>query len=186
MNSLVYTMGHSTRGLEEFLDLLRSRGIRTLADVRRYPGSRRHPHFSKESLASSVEAAGMRYVHVEALGGRRRASADSPNGGWRNDSFRAYADYMSDPAFHRAVDALLGQEGPVVIVCAEAVPWRCHRNLVSDELVRRGVEVRHILGPDSESRHELNPMARERNGHLIYPPAEEPQRALPLTPEKKR
>ena len=184
MLSPLYTLGHSTRTLEEFLELLEEAKIALLADVRRYPSSRRHPHFSRESLHSSLEAAGIRYRHFEALGGRRKASPESPNLGWRNESFRAYADYMQTSPFQDAVDTLLALPGPTAIVCAEAVPWRCHRNLISDELVRRGVEVLHILGPGSLSPHVLNPMARDEGSYLVYPAPSDPdadrQQNLPL------
>jgi len=184
MPSPLYTVGHSTRTLEEFLELLERGQIAFMADVRRYPASRRHPHFSRESLAASLEASGIRYRHFEALGGRRKASPDSPNLGWRSESFRAYADYMQTSPFREAVDTLLALPGPTAIVCAEAVPWRCHRNLISDELVRRGVEVLHILGPGSLSPHVLNPMARDEGSHLVYPAPADPeadlQQNLPL------
>lgn len=164
-----YTIGHSTRSIEELLLLLGQFAIATLADIRRYPGSRRFPQFSSAALAESVRAAGIGYRHLVELGGRRRSSGDSPNTAWRNESFRAYADYMATDTFHAAVDQLLALPGPVAILCAEAVPWRCHRNLVSDELTRRGVEVLHILGPATARRHEMNAGAVERDGHLIYP-----------------
>lgn len=185
MPSPLYTVGHSTRTLEEFLELLEREQIAFLADVRRYPASRRHPHFSRESLAASLEASGIGYRHFETLGGRRKASADSPNLGWRSESFRAYADYMQTSPFQEGVDTLLALPGPAAIVCAEAVPWRCHRNLISDELVRRGIEVIHILGPGSLSPHVLNPMARDEGSYLVYPAPSDPdadlQQNLPLS-----
>src|SRR5437868_4029996 len=143
----LFTIGHSTRSLDEHLQLLRRHGIERLVDIRRYPGSRRYPHFSRDALALSLPAAGIEYIHMPELGGRRKPLPDSPNLGLRNEQFRAYADYMATPEFHAAIDALLASEKVTVYMCAEAVPWRCHRNLVSDELVRRGVEVLHILGP---------------------------------------
>jgi len=160
----LFTIGHSTRSLEEFLDLLREHGIGLLADVRRYPGSRRYPHFSRESLERATN-----YLHMPELGGRRQPLPDSPNSGWRNDQFRAYADHMATAEFRAAVDALLARPERAVVMCAEAVPWRCHRNLLADELVRRGVVVTHILAPGKTQRHVMNPMAVEEGDHLIYP-----------------
>ncbi len=156
---VVFTIGHSTRPIDEFLALLHENEIATLADIRRYPGSRRHPQFSSAALATSLASAGITYRHFENLGGRRRSTPESPNIAWRNESFRAYADYMATPKFHDAIDALLEMKPPVAIMCAEAVPWRCHRNLVSDELSRRGVEVLHILGPAARKPHTINPAA---------------------------
>jgi len=160
----VFTIGHSTRTLAEFLDLLRQNGIELLADIRRYPGSRRYPHFSRESLERAFN-----YVHMPELGGRRSPRADSPNGGWRNDQFRAYADHMATAEFRAAVDTLLARPQRTAVMCAEAVPWRCHRNLLSDELVRRGIDVVHILGPAQTQHHQMNPMAVDRGDHLEYP-----------------
>lgn len=166
----LHTIGHSTRSLEELESLLREHDIARLVDVRRYPGSRRHPHFARESLAGALPSIGVEYVHAPELGGRRDPCRDSPNTGWRNASFRAYADYMMTEAFRTALDALLGSSAATAIMCAEAVPWRCHRNLIADALVARGVQVVHILGPGQSSVHELNPMARLRgDGALIYP-----------------
>ena len=171
MSAPLYTIGHSTRSLEELIDLLEANRIASLADIRRYPASRRHPHFSGESLAASLPGRGIEYVHLESLGGRRKADPQSRNTGWRNESFRGYADYMGTAEFAAAVDHLLQMPEPVAILCAEAVPWRCHRNLVSDELVHRGMEVFHIIGAGSVQRHELNPMAVVRDGRLLYPAA---------------
>ena len=166
----IYTIGHSTRTLLEFVQLLREHEVGRLADIRRYPGSRRHPHFAGESLAHSLPRAGILYEHFEDLGGRRSPQKNSPNGAWDNDQFRGYADHMGTPAFQGAIERLLAGEAPTVIMCAEAVPWRCHRNLTADELVRRGVEVLHILGPGSAQAHVLNPMARIERDRVIYPP----------------
>lgn len=165
----VYTIGHSTRELDELVALLRENGIERLADIRRYPGSRRYPHFSRDSLAAALPQAGIEYVHVPRLGGRRKPREDSPNTAWRNEQFRAYADHMSSDEFREAVDALLASDRLTAVMCAEAVPWRCHRNLLSDELVRRGIEVVHILGAGQTKTHEMNPHARAEEGHLIYP-----------------
>ncbi|HEX6087678.1 MAG TPA: DUF488 domain-containing protein [Thermoanaerobaculia bacterium] len=168
----IYTIGHSTRTLLEFVRLLREHEVARLADIRRYPGSRRHPHFAGESLAHSLPRAGILYEHFADLGGRRSPQKSSPNGAWESDQFRGYADHMGTEAFRNAIDRLLDSETPTAIMCAEAVPWRCHRNLTSDELVRRGLEVIHIIGPGSAKPHELNPMARLERDRVIYPPGQ--------------
>jgi uncharacterized protein (DUF488 family) len=147
-----------------------------LADIRRFPGSRRFPHFSGEALAHSLPRAGIAYEHFVDLGGRRKPAKNSPNGAWDSDQFRGYADHMGTREFQAAIDRLLdpapgeAEQPPTAILCAEAVPWRCHRNLTADELVRRGVEVIHILGPGSAKAHELNKMARLAPDRVIYPP----------------
>ena len=174
----MFTIGHSTRSFDELLALLKGNAIERLADVRRYPGSRRYPHFSREALARSLPAAGIEYVHMPELGGRRKPEPDSRNDGWRNPQFRAYADYMASDEFREAVDRLLAAPQRTAIMCAEAVPWRCHRNLIADELVRRGLEVRHIIGPDPPQAHVINPMARPEGDHLVYPAS--PQEPLPF------
>ena len=172
MRAPLYTIGHSTRSLDEFLDLLRENGVRQIADIRRYPGSRRFPHFSCDALQESLPLAGIGYRHMTELGGRRKSGPDSPNGGWRNEQFRAYADHMATGEFRQAVDQLLelSADGLLAVMCAEAVPWRCHRNLLSDELVRRGLNVVHIIGLNALKPHELHPMARDCGDHLEYPP----------------
>ena len=169
MAQRVFTIGHSTRELDEFVALLRENGIERLADIRRYPGSRRYPHFSRESLATTLPQVGIEYIHVEQLGGRRQPRVDSPNTAWRNEQFRAYADHMASDEFRDAVDALLASDKITAVMCAEAVPWRCHRNLLADDLVRRGIEVIHILGTNATKPHEMNPNARLAGGHLTYP-----------------
>ncbi len=168
MSKRIYTIGHSTRELHEFIALLKENGVARLADIRRYPGSRRYPHFSREALSKSIPEAGIAYEHFEDLGGRRRPRADSANSAWRNEQFRGYADYMGSDEFRRALDRLLENPATTAIMCAEAVPWRCHRNLVSDELVRRGIEVVHILGPHSRQKHVMNEHAVVEGDHLIY------------------
>jgi uncharacterized protein (DUF488 family) len=176
-----YTLGHSTRTLAELLALLRERGVRTLVDVRRFPGSRRHRHFNREPLAAALGEAGIEYRHEPDLGGRRSARADSPNTAWRVEGFRAYADHMATPEFHAALDRLLGAETrrPAALLCAEAVPWRCHRQLIADALVAHGHAVRHILAPERTQEHELNPAARVLpGGRLVYPAPGDDQ--LPL------
>ena len=173
MLNRIYTIGHSTRSLDELVALLAEHGVTRLADVRRHPGSRRHPHFSRESLEVSLPGHGIDYHHFEDLGGRRRPAKDSRNAAWENDQFRGYADYMSTPEFRAAVDRLLASERDTAVMCAEAVPWRCHRNLLSDDLVRRGIEVLHIVGPRSANPHKLSKMARIDGDVVIYPAEEQ-------------
>ncbi len=169
--TLIHTIGHSTRTFDELVGLLRRHGIDHLADVRAHPGSRRYPHFSRDALELSLPGAGIGYSHRPELGGRRRGIPDSPNGAWRNASFRAYADYMGTSDFARALDSLieLAEGSSLAIMCAEAVPWRCHRWLVSDALVTRGVDVHHILDARSEP-HSLTRFAKVRDGTVVYPP----------------
>jgi uncharacterized protein (DUF488 family) len=165
----IFTIGHSTRTLEELVGLLRENGVERLADIRRYPGSRRYPHFSRDALSQSLPEHGIEYVHVPELGGRRKPLPDSPNTAWRNDQFRAYADHMATDEFRSAVDELLASAKRTCVMCAEAVPWRCHRNLLADDLTRRGVEVIHIVGPRSFRRHALIPHARIEQDRVVYP-----------------
>jgi uncharacterized protein (DUF488 family) len=168
----IYTIGHSTRSLEELLALLAEHGIDRLADIRRYPGSRRYPHFSRQALETSLPPRDIEYVHVPELGGRRRPTPDSSNTALRNEQFRAYADHMGTDEFRAALDRLLELDGRTTVMCAEAVPWRCHRNLLADELVRRGLEVLHIIGPGEVRHHEMSPMARVEGDHLVYQAAQ--------------
>jgi uncharacterized protein (DUF488 family) len=167
----VHTLGHSTRPIAELLGLLRENGITTLVDIRRFPASRRHPQFGRESLERSLVEAGIRYRHEPDLGGRRAPRPDSPNVFWRDAGFRGYADYMATPEFRAALDrlAVTAAAEAVAMLCAEAVPWRCHRQLVSDALVSRGVEVRHILGAGRTEAHAMNPAAQVlADGRLVY------------------
>lgn len=183
----VFTIGHSTRPIADLLALLAEHGVRTLVDVRRFPGSRRHPQYSRDALAASLAEAGIQYVHEPGLGGRRAARPDSPHTAWRVEAFRGYADYMETPEFQAALERLIRRaEGETVaILCAEAVPWRCHRRLISDALVARGVQVMHILSPGRADPHELDPNARLLpGGRLLYAGPESPQTALfPDAPE---
>jgi uncharacterized protein (DUF488 family) len=163
----LYTIGHSTRTLDELVALLRQHEVSRLADVRRYPGSRRLPQFSRDALERNLP---IHYEHFEDLGGRRSAAKTSPNGAWKNPQFRGYADHMGSKAFQAAVDRLLESDETTAVMCAEAVPWRCHRNLLADELVRRGVEVIHIISPTSAQPHSLSRMARIDGDRVVYPP----------------
>ncbi|HEX4004125.1 MAG TPA: DUF488 domain-containing protein [Candidatus Acidoferrales bacterium] len=168
----IFTIGHSTRPIDEFLDLLRARGIRQLLDIRTIPKSRRNPQFNTDALAASLAAAKIRYVHMKELGGLRHAARDSVNLGWRNASFRGYADYMQTPAFAQALDRaihLAEETPPTVLMCAEAVPWRCHRSLVADALVVRGICVLEIISAAAPKEHALTPLAQVRGTHVTYP-----------------
>jgi uncharacterized protein (DUF488 family) len=167
---VIYTIGHSVRTLPEFLRLLAAHGVRQLADIRTVARSRRHPHFSSDALAVSLADAGIAYRHMKALGGLRKARADSRNTAWRNESFRGYADHMESVEFRSALDALVewSRDAPTAIMCAEAVWWRCHRQLVADALVARGVEVRHIMSPTDAPAHELSEFARVEDGTVTY------------------
>ena len=169
--SRLWTIGHSTRSSEEFVALLQAHNIERLIDIRRYPGSRRYPHFHSDALAKSLPTAGLCYEEMPTLGGRRTARPDSPNSGWKNAGFRGYADYMQTEEFHTAVDQLMahGVKDRTAIMCAEAVPWRCHRSLVADMLVTRGWEVRHIMGIGQVKPHQLTAFATIQAGRLIYP-----------------
>ena len=166
----VYTAGHSTLALEDFLRLLRANDIAAIADVRRYPASRRHPHFGRERLAAALADAGIGYVWLPGLGGRRRGRSDSPNVAWQNESFRAYADHLESDEFCAALAELLAfaAERRTAILCAEAVPWRCHRQLIADALLARGIEVRHVTGPSTATPHRLTPFARVEGERVIY------------------
>lgn len=168
----IWTIGHSTRPIEELIGLLRENAVERLVDIRRYPGSRRQPQYGQEALAGALRSAGIAYVHEAELGGRRTPAPDSPNGYWRDRGFRGYADYMATPEFAGALRRLeaLGAERPTAILCAEAVPWRCHRQLVADALVAGGHEVAHIIGGGRTQAHALSSAARVRpDGTLVYP-----------------
>jgi uncharacterized protein (DUF488 family) len=166
----IYMIGHSTRTADQFVALLSAHHVGMLVDVRTIPRSRHNPQFNSDALAATLEAAGIGYEHMKSLGGLRRPDRDSINAGWRNESFRGYADYMQTPAFAAAIDELIGlaQTQQTAIMCAEAVPWRCHRQLVADTLVARGVEVLHVTGRGKAERHRLTPFARMDGDHIVY------------------
>jgi len=173
---LVFTIGHSTHPLETFIQLLRSLAVEMVADVRTVPRSRHNPQFNRETLPRDLAAAGLGYVHLPELGGLRRARPDSSNQGWRSPGFRGFADYMQMPEFDQGLRHLmeLAGERRLAVMCAEAVPWRCHRSLIADALLVRGLRVEHILGPGKTQTHRLTPFARVEGTRLTYP-AEEPQ-----------
>ncbi len=170
MAETVWTIGHSTRSLEAFLDLLARNGIEAVADVRRYPGSRRWPHFARESLARALEGRGLVYVWLPALGGRRTPGPQSPNTAWRSAAFRGYADYMATEAFAEGLDRLVNLASGlrVAVMCAESLWWRCHRGLIADVLRWLGFDVIHILGPGSTAPHPYTAAARIVRGRLSY------------------
>ncbi len=168
----MFTVGHSTRTLDDFLVLLRAHDVAQLADVRTVPKSRRHPHFAGDALAASLAQHGIAYRHFPGLGGLRKPRRDSINVGWRHESFRGYADYMQTDEFSHALDDLIAWSAaaPTAIMCAEAVWWRCHRQLIADALVARGIAVRHIISPTSAPTHTLTDFARvDPGGRVTYP-----------------
>ena len=167
----LYTIGHGTRSIEEFLAVLRNAGIALLADVRAYPGSRTNPQFGAQSLQASLRAAGIVYQHMPALGGRRRGLGPaSPNLAWKHPAFRAYADYMLGTSFWQALDELLSGAGeiPSTVMCSETLWWRCHRRLIADAALARGARVVHLLGTGQEAEHRLTPFARLDRGKVLY------------------
>ena len=178
----LWTIGHSTRAIEDFVELLRAHDIRLLADVRGIPYSRWNPQFNTDTLGKSLEQAGLRYLTFGGLGGRRKARPDSINVGWQNTSFRGYADYMQTPPFWQALESLLelASTTRTAIMCAEAVPWRCHRSLIADALVSRGWTVRHIFTPGKADPHHLTPFAAISRGTLTYPAPILPNEPLQL------
>ena len=188
---MIFTIGHSTRALDEFVELLRAHRVSKLGDVRTVPKSRRHPHFSREALERALPAAGIEYRHFPGLGGLRKPRRDSPNSAWRHEGFRGYADYMQTPSFDAALLDLIvwaglgaidlnaragAAAGPsaaginTAIMCAEALWWRCHRQLIADALTARGIEVEHITSTTAAARHGLTSFARtDSAGRVSYP-----------------
>jgi uncharacterized protein (DUF488 family) len=169
---IIWTVGHSNRSIAELIGLLTGESISVLADVRRFPGSKRQPQFTQQSLESSLREVGIDYRHFEALGGRRsRSREDSPNTAWRSESFQVYADHMQTGEFQTALTELmdLAASSTTAILGAEAVPWRCHRQLIADALVAHGWEVRHILGVRRIQPHRLTEFARIVQGQVTYP-----------------
>jgi uncharacterized protein (DUF488 family) len=167
----IFTVGHSTHSLEEFVDMLKAHGIAQLVDVRTIPKSRRVPQFNAESLAAALPKLGIDYVHLKSLGGLRHAKKDSVNTGWRNASFRGYADYMATGEFQQGIDRLLelAWTKRTAIMCAEALPWRCHRSLIGDALLVRGLPVEDIMSATSSREHELTPFAKVHGLEITYP-----------------
>ena len=171
MISRIWTVGHSTRKIDIFLSLLRENGIKLVADLRMFPGSKRYPQFGREALTKSLSEHGIRYKHFPELGGRRKPKPDSQNTAWRNETFRGYADYMETEDFRNGIARLVDlaeKSGPTAVMCAEAVWWRCHRSLISDYLKAGGVEVIHILDGKKTEPHPFTSAARIVNGELSY------------------
>lgn len=173
--TVIYTIGHSTRPLDEFISMLQAHSISRLIDVRTVPRSARNPQFNRESLPEDLAKAKIQYEHLPALGGLRKPRPDSVNTGWKNESFRGYADYMQTPEFALAIEHLIHEasnaanDATVCIMCAEAVPWRCHRSLVSDALLARGIRAIHIMSAKASHPHKLTSFARVRGKRITYP-----------------
>lgn len=168
----ILTIGHSTHPIDEFIALLQAHEVTRLVDVRTVPRSRHNPQFNRDQLPASLNAAGISYLHLPSLGGLRRTSAESVNTGWRNTSFRGYADYMQTAEFRSAVDQLieLAEHDRLALMCAEAVPWRCHRSLVADALLVRGIQTEDIRSATQLMPHRLTPFASVRGTEITYPP----------------
>jgi len=168
---LILTIGHSTWAIDDFLDILRAHSITRIVDIRTIPRSRHNPQFNQESLSESLKKSAIDYRLVKQLGGLRHSRADSPNMGWRNSSFRGFADYMQTQEFVEGIDQLVGlaQEGQVAIMCAEVLPWRCHRWLIADALLVRGVQVGHIMTIKTRSKHTLTKWAHIGGTQITYP-----------------
>ncbi len=168
---VILTIGHSNRSIEQFLELLRAHGVGLLADVRKMPGSQKNPQFNREALSRALREAEINYVHLPGLGGLRRPAVNSPNAGWKNASFRAYADYMLTPEFETILHQLLelARDLRTALMCAEAVPWRCHRSLIADALVARGVRVEDILTGARSQPHVLRSFAHVEGTRITYP-----------------
>ena len=175
----VMTIGHSTRTLAEFIRLLQAHGVSRVVDVRTVPRSRHNPQFNKDSLPGELQKVGLEYIHLPGLGGLRHTNTGSLNAGWRNSCFRSYADYMQTPEFERSLDELilLAKKERVALMCAEAVPWRCHRSLVADALSVRDIAAIEILSESSYRLHKLTPFALVNGTQITYPPE---QATLPL------
>src|SRR5271154_2182067 len=167
----IFTIGHSTRPIAEFIELLQSNAVTQLLDIRTIPKSRHNPQFNSDALAASLRTAHISYVHMKDLGGLRHAKQDSLNQGWRNTSFRGYADYMQTAEFEAPLDRAieLAEMGPTALMCAEAVPWRCHRSLVADALVVRGIRVLEIISAAEPKEHAFTPFARVVGTRVTYP-----------------
>lgn len=173
--NLLLTIGHSTRSIDEFIELLKDHAVEEIADVRSVPRSHHCPQFNSDALSESLRQAQISYTHIEKLGGLRHTRKDSINLGWHNASFRGYADYMATPEFSEGLDALIqiARARKTAIMCAEAVPWRCHRSLIADAMIEKGWDVRDILTSKAPSEHKLTPFLKVVNGQLTYPAPQE-------------
>jgi len=170
---IVLTIGHSTRNLDEFIKILQAYGVTKVLDIRTVPRSRRNPQFNGETLPEGLNSAGIGYMHMPALGGLRRPRKDSENTGWRNASFRGFADYMQTQEFEENIKKLIEHAARerVALMCAESLPWRCHRSLIADALLVRGIKVEHITGIQRRTEHRLTPFASVKGKQITYPPA---------------
>lgn len=170
----MFTVGHSTRALSDFIHLLKAHGVTRLVDVRTIPRSRHNPQFNRDTLPAALQAAGIAYTHLAELGGLRHTTPASPNTGWRNASFRGYADYMQTPAFAAAIERVMQMAGRdcLALMCAEAVPWRCHRSLIADALLARGWGSADIQSATKTLPHQFTPLARVGGIRVTYPPAQ--------------
>ncbi len=168
---VIFTVGHSTHPIGEFIELLQAHSIRKIVDIRSIPKSRHNPQFNADALKASLHRAGIRYVYLKELGGLRRAKKDSVNLGWHNASFRGFADYMASAEFEEGLEDLMEtvESGNTAIMCAEALPWRCHRSLVADALTKKGWLVRDIMSRTTATRHKLTPFISSRKGLITYP-----------------
>jgi uncharacterized protein (DUF488 family) len=168
---VILTIGHSTRSFEDLTGLLHAHGVQLIVDIRTLPRSRRNPQFNEETLAASLKTSGIDYVRLKELGGLRHPKRDSQNKGWRNESFRGFADYMQTPDFEAAISELLrlAQGRSVAIMCAEALPWRCHRSLIADALLARGIKVEHIMSLKKLIEHSLTKWAKVDGKQITYP-----------------
>ncbi len=167
----ILTIGHSTRTIEDFADLLRAHEVQLIVDIRTVPRSRRNPQFNEDTLAASLRASGIDYVRLKQLGGLRRPRKGSQNMGWRNESFRGFADYMQTQDFEAGINELIGlaRDRTVAIMCAEALPWRCHRSLVADALLVRGIKVEHIMTLKKLTEHSMTKWAKVDGKQITYP-----------------
>jgi uncharacterized protein (DUF488 family) len=169
--TIVYTIGHSTRTIDEFVEMLKTYGVSLLVDVRTVPRSRHNPQFNKETLPTSLKQFSIKYIHMPEIGGLRHPKRDSINLAWENSGFRGYADYMQTPEFNAALLKIiaLARENRLVLMCAEALPWKCHRNLLSDALVVRHIKVEHIISKTDTINHQLNELAHVEGTKITYP-----------------
>jgi uncharacterized protein (DUF488 family) len=174
--TVIFTIGYSTRPAEEFIEIIEAFQIRMLADVRTIPRSGHNPQFNGDMLEESMKKAHIGYLHMKGLGGLRHAKKDSRNAAWRNASFRGFADYMQTGEFEESLGQLIliAEEESTAIMCAEAVPWRCHRSLIADALLVRGIDVRHIMTANSDREHTITPWAKVRGKRITYPAALSP------------
>ena len=177
--SIIRTIGHSSRTIDEFIAMLKAHGVKRLIDVRTVPKSRHNPQYNHDAVELALQDAGIAYQHMKALGGLRHPRKDSPNTGWRNESFRGYADYMQTPEFATAMNTLIdaAAQESVAVMCAEAVPWRCHRSLIADYLTAHGYSVEHIMSATKSNRHTMTSFAKVEGASITYPPDLE-QKAL--------